>query len=84
MRGALTTRSLAASVHIGLMPSSLTLLGRYELVRNDKIEFQADVPAEADRGSVKVVMERSEIGANDRIWPHVEVVEWERITSRIW
>lgn len=60
-----------------------TGLGAYDLVINDKIGFAATVPPVADRGDVKVVLECTEVGGEERTWPHVEVVEWECIPPQV-
>jgi len=61
-----------------------TGLGLYDLVLNDKIGFSADVPLESERGDVKVILECTEVGGEERKWPHVEVVEWERISPQVY
>jgi hypothetical protein len=57
-----------------------TGVGTYELVLNDMIEVPVPVPEETRVGEIKVVLECSEYGADDRTWTHPEVVRWKRRT----
>lgn len=55
-------------------------VGTYELVLNDKIEIPVPVPEQARMGEIKVVLECSEYGAEQRTWTHPEIVRWRRRT----
>jgi len=51
--------------------------GRYEMVKNERIGFSVDLPADAVRASVKVILRcDSDDDSDPREWHHAESVEW--------